>query len=152
MVYSVSFYNECDARGRLACSNSLSFALYTRIDIIYLQLCESEGSLLQLGSGELLVITTEAAKMAQKHRNGTKPLVTAAERGNVVAVDALLTSGYEGIEERADDGSTALIRAASNGHESIVKSLLAAGAINDAQSNVRVKGNLFLMVHSLTNL
>jgi ankyrin repeat protein len=70
-------------------------------------------------------------------------LRAAARRGDVVAVQRLLTAPYLDVNHADNRGDTALILAAQNGHEAVVAQLLAAPEIN--VNHADKSGNTALM-------
>jgi ankyrin repeat protein len=70
-------------------------------------------------------------------------LIAAAAKGDVLAVDAVLTRHPELVRVSNETGNTALHQAARHGHVEIVRTLIAAGAPVDA-----IRGDGFRPVHT----
>ena len=67
---------------------------------------------------------------------GAKPFVTAAKNGDERAVQILIVAGYRDLEETDENGNTALIMAAKNGHKLTLNALLDADVNKNAKNNV----------------
>ena len=87
--------------------------------------------------------TALACVAKMRHSHFYTSLVTAAAKGDEGAVRGLLVRGgdnligvYKNLDEQDGNRDTALIFSAVQGHEHIVKALLAAGANKDLQNNV----------------
>ncbi len=65
--------------------------------------------------------------------SGTQAIIAAADRGDLVAVEAELARDPELARASNDTGDTPLHHAAKNGHQRVVRALLAAGANVDAE-------------------
>ncbi|MBR1978491.1 MAG: ankyrin repeat domain-containing protein [Akkermansia sp.] len=66
--------------------------------------------------------------------DGETPLMRAAERGNLRAVDALIKAGAN-VNAKDEDGNTALMDAADEGHNDVVLRLIQAGADVNARDD-----------------
>jgi serine/threonine-protein phosphatase 6 regulatory ankyrin repeat subunit B len=90
------------------------------------------------------MLLRNGAEANSKGQDGTTPLMWACERGQVGVVRTLVQHvGVQGLEERCEQGWTALRYAASRGHEEVVAVLLKSGA----QANSRTQdGTTPLMV------
>jgi serine/threonine-protein phosphatase 6 regulatory ankyrin repeat subunit B len=71
-------------------------------------------------------------------------LVTAAGRGDLLAVQRILSAGTDVNSVRGKDGVTALMAASSNGHLAVVRELIARGA----DVNAKIRGFTALMAAS----
>ena len=66
--------------------------------------------------------------------DGETPLMRAAERGNLQAVDALIKAGAN-VNAQDEDGNTALMDAADEGHTAVVLRLIQVGADVNARDD-----------------
>lgn len=69
-----------------------------------------------------------------RDEDGETPLMKAANRGNLRAVDALIKAGAN-VNAKDEDGNTALMEAADNGHNDVVLRLIEAGADINARDD-----------------
>ena len=68
-------------------------------------------------------------------RNNAVAIRNAARDGDIVKVHAILDADPKVVDARDNDGVTALILAAQNGHAEVAKQLLDKGAAADARNN-----------------
>lgn len=88
--------------------------------------------------GEIASLARAGADLNAGNQNGWTPLMVAASRGNLRAVDELLAAGADpNITSRTEhySGFTALMAAAYYGHPEVVETLVKAGAELDAADN-----------------
>ncbi len=79
------------------------------------------------GESELKQIIARGYDINMTDEDGETPLMRAAERGNLKAVDVLLKAGAK-VNMQDKDGKTALMEAADDGHNAVVQRLIEAGA------------------------
>jgi ankyrin repeat protein len=124
------------AKGHLTIIEALLSAL--DIDINAQKADGATALIVAAANGQHEVVKTlidNGAKVNATSTDGWKPLMFAAEKGHLTTVQALLSVTGIDIDAQKADGATALIVAAANGKDEVVKALINNGANVNAMDN-----------------
>lgn len=98
------------------------------------RICKTIVAAAARGEADLQKLIASGHNVNMADDDGETPLMRAAERGNLQAVDTLIKAGAN-VNAKDEDGNTALMDAADEGHNDVVLRLIQAGADVNARDD-----------------